>query len=433
MKLILIFFSILFFSCSFNKDNKIDLDILKKQGEKIDIFESKNLFDKEINTNLTLQLNQTLLNKKWHYEHFSSNNFYDHFFYEGKFDDVFIKNIGDYLDKKNDSGSLLASENFIFFSDQKGTIYKFDLNSQKIIWDLKIHDNTYNSYPKNIALFLNQDVLYGTDNLGFVYSIDVNTGKIIWLQNYGVPFASHLNFYQDVLYVVNQNSRLYAFNASTGQKIWSFEALSGLVKPSRSSNISINDNKLIFSNDLGDLTVVDLKQQTVLWSINIFSTNRIFNNFFLKISNILIDKNNVYISSNGGDLLNFNIENGDINWSKKISSIQNHVISDKYLFVLTEDGFIIAFNKLDGNILWSLNLAKFSIDKNNKNKDYYGLILASSNLYVASSIGEIYKISANNGKYISHKKIASELSRAPIIVNNKMLILNHSSELIIIN
>jgi outer membrane protein assembly factor BamB len=253
------------------------------------------------------------------------------------------------------------------------------------------------------------------------------------LQNYGVPFASHLNFYQDVLYVVNQNSRLYAFNASTGQKLWSFEALSGLVKPSRSSNISINDNKLIFSNDLGDLTVVDLKQQTVLWSINIFSTNRIFNNFFLKISNILIDKNNVYISSNGGDLLNFNIENGDINWSKKISSIQNHVISDKYLFVLTEDGFIIAFNKLDGNILWSLNLAKFSIDKNNKNKDYYGLILASSNLYVASSIGEIYKISANNGKYISHKKIASELSRAPIIVNNKMLILNHSSELIIIN
>ena len=119
---------------------------------------------------------------------------------------------------------------------------------------------------------------------------------------------------------------------------------------------------------MGDLTVIDLNQQTVLWSINIFSTNRILNNFFSKISNILIDKNNVYVSSSGGDLISFNIENGDINWSRKISSTQNHVVADKYLFALTEDGYVISFNKLDGNILWSLNLSNFSIDKNKKAK-----------------------------------------------------------------
>jgi len=433
MKYFLIFYSLFFFSCSFNKDKKVDLDFFKKQGEKIDIFETTNAFDKEINSNLILQLNAPRLNKNWFFEHFSSNNFYDHFVYEGKFDDIFKKNLGDYIDKKNDSGSLLAFENFIFFSDQKGIIYKFDLTSQKNVWELKVHGSSYNSYPKNIALFLNQDFLYGADNLGFIYSIDLETGKIIWKQSYGVPFASHLNFYQDVLYVVNKNSRLYAFSISNGQKIWSFEALSGLVKPSRSSNISINNNKLVFSNDLGDLTVIDLNQQTVLWSINIFSTNRILNNFFSKISNILIDKNNVYVSSSGGDLISFNIENGDINWSKKITSTQNHVVADKYLFALTEDGYVIAFNKLDGNILWSLNLSNSSIDKNKKGKEYFGLILASSNLYVTSSNGEIYKISASDGKYISTKKVSNELSRAPIIVNNKMLILNHSSELIIIN
>jgi outer membrane protein assembly factor BamB len=141
----------------------------------------------------------------------------------------------------------------------------------------------------------------------------------------------------------------------------------------------------------------------------------------------------VYVSSSGGDLISFNIENGDINWSKKITSTQNHVVADKYLFALTEDGYVIAFNKSDGNILWSLNLSNSSIDKNKKGKEYFGLILASSNLYVASSNGDIYKISASDGKYISTKKISNELSRAPIIVNNKMLILNHSSELIIIN
>ena len=108
------------------------------------------------------------------------------------FQDIFKKNIGDYINKNNDSGSLLVFENFVFFSDEKGKIYKFDTNGQKIIWELKIYESSYNNYPKNIALFLNDDVLFAADNLGFIYSIDAQTGKTIWQQNYGIPFSSHL-------------------------------------------------------------------------------------------------------------------------------------------------------------------------------------------------------------------------------------------------
>ena len=432
MKYLLIFYSLFFFSCSFNKDKKVDLDFFKKQGEKIDIFETTNAFDKEINSNLILQLNAPRLNKNWFFEHFSSNNFYDHLVYEGKFQDIFKKNIGDYLNKNNDSGSLLVFENFVFLSDEKGKIYKFDVNNQKIIWELKIYTSTYNDYPKNIALFLNGDVLYAADNLGFIYSVDIQTGKTIWQQNYGIPFSSHLNFHKGVLYVVNQNSRLYAFNPSDGQKIWSFESLSGLIKPSRSSNISLYDNKLLFSNDVGDITSIDLDQQVIIWTRNILSQNTISNNLVFKISNILIDKKDVFVSSNSGDLFNFNLETGEIKWSQKLSSIQNHISTDKYLFILTENGFVIAFNKTNGTILWSLNLAKLSKDKK-VSPDYYGLLLASNNLYVTSSNGDIYKISANDGKYITHKKINNDLSRGPIIVDNTILILNRSSELIILN
>ena len=432
MKLLLIFFSLLIFACSSDKDKKVDLEVFKKQGERINVFEVNNVFDKEIDSKSVLQFNQPQLNKKWSYEHFSSNNFYDHLIYEGKFLDIFKKSIGDYINKNNDSGSLLVFENFVFFSYEKGKIYKFDINSQKVIWELKIYESSYNDYPKNIALFLNGEVLFAADNLGFIYSIDVQSGKTIWQQNYGIPFSSHLNFHKGALYVVNQNSRLYAFNPSDGQKIWSFESLSGLIKPSRSSNISLHENKLLFSNDIGDITAIDLDQQVITWTKNILSQNSISNNLVFKISNILIDKKDVFVSSNSGDLFNLNLETGETKWSQKLSSIQNHISTDKYLFVLTENGFVIAFNKANGIILWSLNLNKFT--KNNKIAvDYYGLLLGSNNLYVTSSVGDIYKISANDGKYISHKKINNDLSRAPIIVDNKMLILNRSSELIIIN
>ena len=443
MKLFLIFFSFFIFSCSSDKDKKVDLDIFKKQGEKINVFEANNVFDKEVVSRSILQLNQPQLNKKWSYEHFSSNNFYDHLVYEGKFQDIFKKNIGDYLNKNNDSGSLLVFENFVFFSDEKGKIYKFDVINQKIIWELKIYTSTYNNYPKNIALLLNGDVLYAADNLGFIYSVDIQTGKTIWQQNYGIPFSSHLNFHKGVLYVVNQNSRLYAFNPSDGQKIWSFESLSGLIKPSRSSNISLYDNKLLFSNDVGDITSIDLDQQVIIWTKNILSQNTISNNVVFKISNILIDKKDVFVSSNSGDLFNFKLDTGEINWSQKLSSIQNHISTDKYLFVLTENAYVVALNKLNGSILWSLNLNKHSksiiegsnvgIFSTQTNNDHFGLLLGSGHLYLTSASGYIFKISAVDGKYISRKKINNELSRAPIIVNNKILILNRSSQLIIAN
>jgi outer membrane protein assembly factor BamB len=443
MKLFLIFFSLLILSCSSDKDKNVDLDIFKKQGEKINVFEANNVFDKELDSSFILQLNQPQLNKNWFYEYFSSNNFYDHLVYEGKFQEIFKKSLGDYLNKNNDSGSLLVFENFVFFSDEKGKIYKFDMINQKIMWELKIYESSYNNYPKNIALFFNGDVLYATDNLGFIYSIDVHTGKIIWQQNYGIPFSSNLNFHKGVLYAVNQNSRLYAFNPVDGQKIWSFESLSGLIKPSKSSNISLYDNKLLFSNDVGDITAIDLDQQVIIWTNNILSQNTISNNLVFKTSNILIDKKDVFVSSNSGDLFNFNLDTGEIKWSLKLSSIQNNISTDKYLFVLTENAYVVALNKFNGSILWSLNLNKHSksiIEGSNvgifstpTNNDHFGLLLGSGYLYLTSASGYIFKISAVDGKYISSKKVNNELSRAPIIVDNKVLILNRSSQLLIFN
>ena len=58
MKLFLIFFSLFIFSCSSDKDKKVDLEIFKKQGEKINVFETNNVFDKEVDSRSILQLNQ---------------------------------------------------------------------------------------------------------------------------------------------------------------------------------------------------------------------------------------------------------------------------------------------------------------------------------------------------------------------------------------
>jgi len=35
------------YSCSSDKEKKVDLEVFKRQGEKINVFEDNNIFDKE--------------------------------------------------------------------------------------------------------------------------------------------------------------------------------------------------------------------------------------------------------------------------------------------------------------------------------------------------------------------------------------------------
>jgi len=444
MKFFLILLLFFVLACSSNKE-VVDLDLFRK-GEKINVNNIDNIFNKEIEAKNTLQLSIPQINKSSDYEFCRSNNLCPHFVYEGLFTDVNEKNIGSYINKNNKNGSIVASNNSIFFSDEKGNIYNYDYVNNKIIWEIKIYDSTYNSIPKNISLLVNNNYLFASDNLGYIYSIDVKNGKVVWQSNYGVSFSSNLNLYKDILYVTNQNGRLYSFNSVDGQKLISFETLSGIIN-AKKDNISIFNNVLVFSNDVGNVTALDLDKKKVLWSKNIILQNYLNANKVFSISNILIDNSNVYVSSNLGDLYCVQIDTGIVKWSYHFLSSQNHIVNETYLFVLTDNGYVVAFDKNKGNILWSTNINKtpsnievsksfFSIsdDKKDINEiNFYGLILGSNNLYLTSSDGFLYKISATEGKLILKKKINDQLTRAPIIIDNKLIIINNSASLILIN
>jgi len=68
-----------------------------------------------------------------------------------------------------------------------------------------------------------------------------------------------------------------------------------------------------------------------------------------------------------------------------------------------------------------------------KVNNIFGIILGSNHLYVSSTDGQIYKISAINGKFISEKKVNNDLTNKPIIYKDKIAFLNESKELIFVD
>jgi len=438
------YFLFLFFiiiACS-SKEKKVDLDFFRKEGEKINIF-NEGFFAEEKNVTTSIKLSDVVKLNDWTTENYNIESSTDHFQYDGKFKNIIKKNIGSLVNKFNQNGTLLHDGNILYFGDEKGTIYKYDFSNNKIVWEQKIYDRSLNNIPKNISITLYEGKIFASDSLGFIYSLDILNGKVLWKENFGVPFGSNILVYKDAIYVLNQNSRLYSFDTSDGRKIWSFDSLSGVLKQSKSGKISTYTDKLLFSNDVGDLTALDLSKQEVLWTRNLISQNILsFDNVF-KISNILINENDVFVSSNKSELLNLNLVTGAIKWSKKIISSNDNVLNSRFLFTLTDNNFLICLNADSGEVIWSTNLSKkippikkgsdIGILSTPKVNNIFGIILGSDHLYVSSTDGQIYKISAINGKFISEKKVNNDLTNKPIIYKDKIAFLNESKELIFID
>ena len=125
----------------------------------------------------------------------------------------------------------------------------------------------------------------------------------------------------------------------------------------RTFRISVFSDKLIFSSNAGQITVLDLNNNKLIWQrdlrkFTIFSSNKIF-----KISEIIIENNVIYLSSNYGETLAIRLEDGTEICRNK-TYLKNLIISKKYIFGLRNNISFIIISKKNGKTLFSNRLAK---------------------------------------------------------------------------
>ena len=198
---ILIFsLSIIFFACSFDDKTGIWTDKPKQKAANIELIklsEKQNKFQKELNSELTINFNsQAKTNKKWIMPGLNYSNHISHLKYDGqvnKFSKYKFKKIPQGAIKEN---PLLIKENYFITVSEEGSIVKF-VDRRKVQWNRNVYSKKEKKEIENISLALYKDKLYGIDNLGKYYAIDVDTGKIIWVKRHNALFSSQIKVYKN--------------------------------------------------------------------------------------------------------------------------------------------------------------------------------------------------------------------------------------------
>ena len=294
-KLLLIFIFIT--NCSFHKSSKFwnKENIEEEKNKNItEIFKEEEKLNFEFNPNLKIELDSRAVSNSF-FKSLSNNS--GKINYNGKLESLSrykFKKIKDFYQYEPE---ITFNQNNIIFFDNEGSILSFDKNS-----NLKWKKNYYLKSEKKQNPFLffgyTDRILVIADNVAKLYAININTGELLWEKKNTAPYNSQVKIYKDNIYVVDYDNTLKAYSINNGDEIWSIKTQKSFIRSQKKLSLAIKNEKIYFNNSLGDISSVDINNGNLIWQIPTQSSLAFDAGFFLKTSDIVVEKNALFFSNN---------------------------------------------------------------------------------------------------------------------------------------
>ena len=427
-KLVTTLLSLLFIAhCSFGGQSGFwnETTKIKKEKETIikELFKKEEPHEKEMNTNLKINLNAKLIKNSF-INNFDNNN--GRIEYDGN-----LKNISKYKFSKIDNFNefepeIVFDKNNVIFFDNKGSIIKFNEQS-KIVWKKNYYSKTEKKMKPVLFLSSNSKTLVVADNISKYYALDINSGKLLWSKSNVAPFNSQVKVYKDRFFVIDYENILRCYSVKNGNELWKIRTEKSFIKSQKKLSLVIVDNKVFFNNSIGDISAVDIVTGNLIWQQPTQSSEIYEDAFLLKTSDIIATNKSILFSNNKNEFFSLDIKSGGIKWKQRINSTLRHTLIDNTIFSISQEGFLILTSNQSGAIIRITDIFKqFSKKKRSKIKPV-GFIVGSNNIYLTTNNGRLLIIDILTGKTKSVLKIDGEKISRPFVLNKNMFIVKDNA------
>ena len=428
-------------SCSFDnktgiwKNEKNDIDDesnIFKEFKTVTTFENK--FNKIIpfdNKN-KFQLLKPINNLEWNDEFFGLNNNLKNFQYDD-LNKIILKSKK--LSNNKVFERILFANNHLIINDEKGNIIIYSISRKKTIYKFNFYKKKYKKIKKKLNLIIENDIIYVSDNIGYLYSFNYKLNKLVWAKNYKIPFRSNLKIFNNKIIVSNQNNNLFFLDKINGDLIKFIPTEETIVKNNFINNLSIDDkNNLFFLNTYGSLYSIDAKNMKINWFLNLNQSTDVNPSNLFKSVQIVSNENKVLIGSNNKTFI-IDKNSGFIENKFIFAPLIKPIINKTYAFLITENNYLISIDLSTNKILYSSyinqEIANF-LNVNKKNVEIQSFMLLSNKITIF--LKNSFVLNFNSiGKLQSVKKLPSQLSSIPIIINKLLYFLDKKNRLVILS
>ena len=412
-------------NCSLNENSRLWKDKenkFEKDKKIIKVFSEDQKIVSEFNQNLRLDLSSIDTNTKIIY---NQNNLGSQK-YNGE-----LKKVGSFKFSKLDEVNKIDFKpiffkNGIIFFDKKGTIIKYDKN-QKVIWKKNHYSKSEKKLNPKLNFYLDNQNLLVADNIAKYYSINLTSGELNWSKTNNYPFNSNIKKHKDKMFVVDYKNILRCYKIKDGSECWNVQTEDSFTISNTKYSLIILDNKVFFSNSIGDITAVDIENGLIIWQLPTQKSNIINETYNFKVSKLVSDGTSIFFSNNKNEFYSVDIKTGTINWINEINSSVMPILIGKLIISISNSGHLYVLDKNQGNIIRITDLFINYKEKNRKKIYPIGFVIGNNKIYLTNSDGKLIIAGIEDGKIIKIEKVSGTLVSEPFIFNNNLYVVRNGS------
>ena len=387
------------------------------------IFEKSRPINKELNSNLKIQLNKLKKGEVFLGNNTNSTgniNFDSNLIKSSsyKFSSIeeFIFNQPE-LNFTNDQG--------IIFFDGKGSIFKVNKDLEEL-WKVNYYTKKEKKLKPIIYFAQSGKKIIAADNLSKIFLINLQDGSLIKTIENNAGFNSNIKVIDEKFFVIDFNNTIRCFSAKDGSELWSFNTENPFVKSKKKLSLVIIGELVIFINNLGDLTALNVTNGSLFWQIPTQSNSIYQSAFTLENSDLVFANDSIYFSNNRNELFSIDARSGTINWQQSLNSSLTPTVIGDLIFSVSNEGYLFVIDEKNGNIIRITNILKNIKNKKNKIKPT-GFVIGRNKIYLSLNNGRLIKTDVTTGIEENIHKLSNSKLLRPNIFFNKMYLLKNNA------
>jgi outer membrane protein assembly factor BamB len=321
--------------------------------------------------------------------------------------------------------------NKLFAEGTDGVIIAFDKKTGERLWTRGDDEMTKDQAPSAFGggVSFEAGKLYATNGVGEVKALNADTGEVLWKVKPAGPLRGSPTIAFGQLFVMTQDNQLISLNINDGSLVWdesgsnTQSGVFGVAAP------SAGQGTIVAGYSSGELTAYRYENGRVLWSDALARTN--ISTTVGSITDIdadpIIDSGRVYALGQGGRMAAYELVTGQRIWELNLAGISTPAIAGEWIFTLTDDARLLAIARSSGRVRWITQLQAYKDVEDKKGPIFWtGPVLAGGNLWVASSRGEVWKVSAGEGSASLFADIGQPVSLPPLVADGYLYVLDDS-------
>ncbi|MBY0344388.1 MAG: PQQ-like beta-propeller repeat protein [Sphingomonadales bacterium] len=319
----------------------------------------------------------------------------------------------------------------LFAEGTDGVIVAFDKTTGAKLWERGDGDMTKDQAPAAFGggVSFEAGKLYATNGVGEVKALNADTGEVLWKVKPAGPLRGSPTIAFGQLFVMTQDNQLISLNINDGSLVWdesgsnTQSGVFGVAAP------AAGQGTIVAGYSSGELTAYRYENGRSLWSDALARTN--ISTTVGSITDIdadpIIDSGRVYALGQGGRMAAYELVTGQRIWELNLAGISTPAIAGEWIFTLTDDARLLAIARSSGRVRWITQLQRFKDEEDKEGPIFWtGPVLAGGQLWVASSRGEVWKVSAGEGSATLFAELDQPVSLPPVVADGVLYLLDDS-------